>query len=130
MNTHWHLIKDDPTLSLFIDQETHVTFRSNQSLCDIDFQAFHYAKKSRSMCFTSPWHIPCGACNYCQFIKPGNVVRLPTGENLTMYHFVNCNAIDIDLLTCDFGRYYVGKTKRYFWKRIKDHVLDIKGGIT
>lgn len=72
----------------------------------------------------------CGNCDFCRYIQPGKSVHLPTGKNLTMYHFVNCDTIGIVyLLTCGCGSHYVGKTKQNFWKRIKEHVADIQIGI-
>lgn len=43
---------------------------------------------------------------------------------------MNCDTVGVVyLLTCGCGIYYVGKTKCNFWRRIKDHVSDIRCGI-
>lgn len=88
LNTHWHLLKYDLTLSLFVDSEPHVTFRHNQSLRDILVTSHCTTPSNQGPGGSRPrgtYH--CRACTYCQFTKPGKMVHLPTGEN--MYCKVN-----------------------------------------
>lgn len=42
---------------------------------------------------------------------------------------MNCDTVGVVyFMSCQCGYYYVGKTKRPFWVRIKEHINSIKNG--
>ncbi|OCT72009.1 hypothetical protein XELAEV_18034990mg [Xenopus laevis] len=42
-------------------------------------------------------------------------------------HFINCKTVEaIYIMKCQCGKEYVGKTQREFWRRILEHVGDVR----
>lgn len=51
---------------------------------------------------------------------------LPNGKLHSAVHHVNCQTVGVVyIMSCECESFYVGKTKRAFWGRIKDHVYYI-----
>lgn len=93
-------------------------YKRDQSLQDILVSSHFIPQGCRDPCGTlsrGTFQQPCGNRDFCKYILNGNSFVLPTGENLSMQHFVNCDTISIVyLLTCGCGNNYVGKTKKKF----------------
>lgn len=69
---------------------------------------------------------PCGACDICPFMSNSKEVVLPNGRTHLIKHRVTCKTIRIVYLaSCSCGCFYVGKTKRPFLKRIRDHIVPL-----
>lgn len=76
-----------------------------------------------------PLTIPCGTCTYCQYLDTRTVVTLPGGIPWRAKHHVTCNTQGVVyLLQCPCNVFYVGKTRREFWRRIYDHTYAVSMG--
>lgn len=59
------------------------------------------------------------------------MVNLPDGNTHTIRHRVTCATVGVVYLAqCQCGSYYVGKTKRSFQTRIRDHIKPLYKNIT
>lgn len=55
---------------------------------------------------------------------------LPKGKLHSVPHHVNCQAVGVVyIMFCECGSFYIGKTKRSFWRRIKDHVYYVNSNL-
>lgn len=69
---------------------------------------------------------PCGKCDVCSFLANSKDVPLPTGHVHNIKHCVTCKTIGVVYLAlCQCGCFHIGKTKRPFFKRNKDHILPL-----
>lgn len=66
---------------------------------------------------------PCRNCDVCEFIHDSREIPLPNGHTHKIKHTIMCQTVGVVYLsTCCCGCYYVGKTKRLFCIRIRDHI--------
>lgn len=72
--------------------------------------------------------LQCGKCKECPLMKKVDYF-LPNGKFHKVKQNIGCETMGIiNLLTCECGCFYIGKTKRQFRRRIGDHLGDIRGG--
>lgn len=65
----------------------------------------------------------CGHCSFCSWVSMGWRFQLPNGEMFCPHFWADCNTQGVVyLMTCKCGVFYVGKTIRQFWQRIRNHV--------
>lgn len=94
-------------INKYIKPFPEITFKRRKSIKDT-MVASHYVGNKLSQ-KDKPGTYPCGNCNYCRFLLKGDNVGLPNGTSWTPRH----------------RAFYVGKTKRPFFCRIRDHVSAI-----
>lgn len=60
----------------------------------------------------------------------GSPILLPNGDTHPIRHHISCQMRGvIYIIFCQCGAFYVGKTIRPFWKRMKDHVYYATNGL-
>lgn len=70
-----------------------------------------------------PGSYRCGRCNFCAFILEGRSVVLLDNKIWTPKYRTNCQSVvSVYLMKCSCGAFYIGKTKRPLYCRIRDHV--------
>lgn len=120
LDHHWPFLKLDPSLDKFITPQPQVTYRRVHTLRDRLVQSHFCDNPKKNHCRNRGTY-PCGSCRYCNFLmsiaKQNNLVV--NGVEIKLQHFANCNTQRVVyLLLCECGAFYVGLTKRYFWKRM------------
>ena len=121
LNQFWPLLLADDTVVKCIQKHPDITYRRAPSLRDKSVHS-HYNPPGNKM-ESSTGTFPCKKCNICEFILAGTIIPLPNGQTHSVRHRVSCQTIGVVYLAkCLCGCFYVGKTKRPFYKRIKDHV--------
>lgn len=111
----------DSTISKNIKPYPEITFKRAPSLKD-RLVTSHHVRTGIQMS-TSTGTFSCGHCDICPFICNKDVTILPNGNTHELKFRITCQKIGIvNLASCQCGCFYVGKTKRPFFKRIKDHV--------
>lgn len=120
-NKYWYLLAADQKVCKFIGSHPEITYRRSRSLVDTLVTSHHISINSIKN--KSPGTYPCGRCNFCRFIISGRSVELPNGSTWTPKHRTNCQSVgSVYLMICSCGAFYVGKTKRPLFCRIRDHV--------
>lgn len=72
----------------------------------------HYRPKNRGT-------FPCGKCEFCEWIKPNRYIILPNISTWTPQYPIDCQTVGVVyIMTFKCKAFYVGKTRRPFWKWI------------
>ena len=117
----WPLLLADNTISKYIKPYPEITFKRTPSLRDRLVQSHHTRKECETS--TIKGTFSCGNCDICRFIYTNDVTLLPNGRIHKLKFRVTCQSVGVVYLaSCQCGCFYVGKTKRPFFKRIRDHV--------
>lgn len=126
---YWPLLTADNTIKEFFKSYPEITYRHAPSMRDGLVHSHHMARGP--MDYSTVGTFPCGACDICPFILNSKNVTLPNGKTHLIKHRVTCKTIGVVYLAlCICGCFYVGKTKRPFLKRIKDHIAPLYKHLT
>lgn len=69
-------------------------------------------------------------CDFCDLLLVGPPFPLPNVRINVLQHHITCQTQGvIYIIFCQCGTFYVGKTIRPFWRRIKDHVYYATSGL-
>lgn len=121
----WPLLFADPVVSKHINPFPEITYRRVPSLKDRLVHS-HFQDTSKNKKSSHIGISPCGKCDICRYVENTSQFLLPNGQ----WHLIKFNATCqtpgiIYLAQCICGGFYVGKTKRPFYKRIRDHIKPI-----
>lgn len=124
LNRHWYLLTNDAILNKYVKNYPEITFRRAKSIRDkvtrSHFDTLNGVGESQGQT-NGTWK--CEKCDFCSWIYVNQSMYLPNGKMHTIHHFVDCQTIGIVyIMFCICGAFYIGKTKRQFWRRIKDHI--------
>lgn len=129
LQQYWPLLTADHTIKKYIQPQPQITYRRSPSLRDKVITSHHAPKPEFSSSVIGTF--PCGHCDICEFIYDVREKPLPNGQRHKIKHKVTCQTTGIVYLaTCTCGSYYVGKTKRQFCVRIRDHIKPLYKGKT
>lgn len=122
LNKHWWLLERESKFAPFISQKPCITYKKSNSFRD-DLIMSHYKGEKRKDPCTVHGTYKCQNCKYCQYIW-GREFTTPFSSIIEeCRHFVNCKTEGVVyIMLCECGAFYIGKTSRPFWKRIKEHV--------
>lgn len=130
MQRHWHLLLGDNTMCKYkyLSDRPEITFKRLGSIRDRLVRS-QYARSSRQQQDT-PGIFRCGSCDYCHLLMEGPSLTLPDGRVHKIRHHISyLNKGIIYIILCQCGAFYIGKTIRSFWKRMKDHIYYATCGI-
>ncbi|XP_040275624.1 uncharacterized protein LOC120990787 [Bufo bufo] len=129
LSRHWDILKADPDLDKVLGSYPQITFRKGRSLRDrLVNSHFQPPERTGNWLSRKPMGtFKCGSCTACGQIK--KAISFTCSSNNKEYYikdFINCLTTGVvDLAQCTCPLDYVGKTKREFRRRIRDHVNDI-----
>lgn len=126
MCKHWHILKNDDRISLFVGSYHKISYKSSTAFCDKLIRS-HFLRNTVNSCDGLPHGtFKCGFSTYCKFVRATKTLTLPKDRHFVSRHFVNCaTSAIVDLLLCPCGEFYIRKTLRLFWKRISEHIRHI-----
>lgn len=120
MNKHWHLLSSDLTLCKYIKEYPEITFKWSGSIRDRLVRSHYTRNKDKQG--DRPGVYRCGSCDYCELLLEGSPFQLPNGRIHSLKHHATCQTKGVIYITlCQCGAFYVCKTMRPLWKRMKDH---------
>lgn len=121
MQKYWYLLMGDPRVSKHLKNYPEITFRRSQSIKDRIVHS-HYDPSPISTSSNRGTR-PCHKCDFCRYIHATRTIALPNGRLYAPKFAVTCQSVGIVyLMTCGCNAFYVGKAKRPFFHRIRDHV--------
>lgn len=121
LQQHWHILSEDPILRKYVSDYPEIVFKKAPSLRD-KLTKSHFAPSQAQTTNRVGIHT-CGHCSFCPWVSTGYKFQLPNGETFCPPFWADCNTQGvIYLMTCRCGIFYVGKTIRHLWQRIRDHV--------
>lgn len=117
---YWHLLATDDVIAKYVNPYPQLTYRKSRSLKD---QLVHSHLMPRQGGSSRRGTAPCGKCEICRFLFNSAELALPNGRIYKPHFFVNFQSIGVVYyLVCVCQAFYVGKTKRSFFHRIREHV--------
>ncbi|XP_040196440.1 uncharacterized protein LOC120929221 [Rana temporaria] len=130
INHNWHFLAEDPIISKYISQRPEIVYRRCRSIKD-GLTHSHLVPDAPTLQEPEiPGTYKCGHCDVCPWIEEGDGCPLPRGGFLKSKKHANCSTIGIVYLAkCRCGAFYIGKTKRAFSRRIKDHLYYLEAGL-
>lgn len=121
LQKHWYLLMGDDNVSKNLNQYPKITFRRSRSLRD-SFVHSHYTPQI-GISNNAKGTRPCHKCNYCQYIHAAYSITLPNGCLHKPKFMATCQLFGmVYIMLCECHAFYVGKTKRPFYHRIRDDV--------
>lgn len=70
----------------------------------------------------------CGNCSCCRYLCKGQELRMGRQYHVVK-DFITCRSnFVVYVMFCECGFYYVGKTIRPLYKRIREHIYSLKSG--
>lgn len=115
-----------PYCKQIIKNVPEITFRRAPSLKDRLVQSHFEISQSLSN-QTNCGTFPCGTCDVREYVDAKTKFKLPNGRWHSIQHRVTCQKSGVIYFAqCLCGGFYIGKTKRQFFKRIQDHIKPIK----
>lgn len=125
---HWHLLSDDLILHKCIKEYPEITYKHSGSIRDRLVKS-HYTRH-QTLQREEPGILRWGSCDYCNLLIQGASFMLPNGVTHVVKHHISCQTRGvIYIILCQCGAFYVGKTIRPFWKRMKDHMYYSNNGL-
>lgn len=121
LQKYWYLLMSDETVSKHINTYLEITFKRSRSPRDKLVHSHHISQviSSREPKGTRPFH----KCSFCRYVHSAMTVALPNGHVHRPDFSVTCQSIGIFyIIQCECKAFYIGKTKRPFFYRIRDHV--------
>lgn len=127
LSRHWHVLTGDPKIAKFISPKPQITYHKARSLKHILVHGHFQPDYKTDPCKTVGTY-PCSTCDYCQYIQIGNSITI-NGITYKSRHFANCQTKGvIYFFLCSCFVFYIGKTKKCLWQRMRDHISAIKNG--
>lgn len=118
---HWHILSTDPILAKYLGPRPEIIFRCSWSIKDHLVHSQYHKSENKQQ--DQLGLLRCGTCDFCHLLIEGTIIPLPNGHTHSLWHHVSCQTRGvIYIIFCQNGAFYVGKTIRPFWRRIKDHV--------
>lgn len=125
----WPLLTADCTMRKYIKSYPESTYRRAPSTKDRLVVSHHTHKNVDSPVLTGTF--PCGRCDIWSFISDSTDIILPNRQTYSIKHRVTCKTVGVVYLAvCQCRCFYVGKTKRPFFKHIKDHITPLYKRLT
>ncbi|XP_077344465.1 uncharacterized protein LOC143988608 [Lithobates pipiens] len=125
LHKFWPLLLADPITKKHIKNFPEVTFKRVPSLKDKLVHS-HFEQPKLDTREVTSGTFPCGHCDVCCYVNSHTKLKLPNGKWHSIKHRVTCQTQGVIYLArCLCGGFYVGKTKRQFCIRIKDHIKPI-----
>lgn len=126
---YWPLLTADNTIKKFFKPYPEITYRRAPSMRDRLVHSHHMVPCPVDFIIVGTF--PCGTCDICPFIINSRDIVLPNGNVHLARHRITCKTIGVVYLAlCSCGWFYVGKTKRLFFKCIKDHIAPLYKHLT
>lgn len=126
---YWPLLMADNTIKKFLKSYPEITYRRAPSMRDMLVHSHHEIRGPLD--YSNAGTFSCSTCDFCPFIFNSKNIPLPNGRIHRLKHRVTCKTIGVVYLAlCQCGCFYVGKTKRPFLKRIKDHIAPLYKHLT
>lgn len=121
LQKHWYLLMGDPNVSKHLKDHPGITYRRSRSIRDHIVHS-HYAPLSATDTKNKGTK-PCHKCDFCRYIYASRNIILPNGQLYNPNFLATCQSIGVVYrMICECNAFYVGKTKRPFFHRIRDHV--------
>lgn len=122
LKKYWYLLMGDEKVAKHLNPYPEITFRRCRSLRDSLVHS-HYESHSAKIKETDRGSRPCHQCSYCRYILASRSLLLPNDHLFKPRFAVTCQSIGIVyIMLCECKMFYIGKTKRPFFCRIRDHV--------
>lgn len=130
LGQHWHLLSGAPLLGQIVGDRPLLTAGRSHNLKDnLVHSEYQRSTKSNWLTDLPPLRdmYPCGRCKVCKCADRTNVFASSDGKkNFKINNFINCSTMRVVyMLTCPYGKAYVGKTKRPLKDRIGKHIQSI-----
>lgn len=117
---YWHLLAMDDVISKYVNSYPQITYRKSISLKNQLVHSNLMPKLGGQSCRGTA---PCGRCEFCKFLMNSAEFVLPNGSIYKPRFFANCQSVGVVYyIVCECQAFYVGKTKRPLFHRIRDHV--------
>lgn len=108
-------------VSTYASPYPQITYRF-QSLRD-QLVHSHLTTKSEHHVRKSTGTRSCGKCNFCRYMMNVRQIMLPNGETYKPNFYADCQTISVVYyMEWECKAFYVGKTKRPFFHRVRDHM--------
>lgn len=131
---HWPLLKSDKTLCNILPDKPHFIYRRVPTLRDLIAKNVPEPPKrlTELSFFQGKGFFPCKRCYACintqqNGQKCNKFTATSTGNEHTIKDFISCRTEGVVyVLQCSCSLQYIGRTKRPMWKRIREHIQNIK----
>lgn len=130
---YWHILESDSDLSSKTNCPPIISFRRSKNLRDEQVRGRFYDKDKK---YTKNWlneYAPkgnhkCGNCSCCKQMMKGEIVHMG-GVQHVVKDLIPCRSnFLVYAIFCPCSMYYIGKTIRPVYKRIREHMYSLKSG--
>lgn len=126
LNKLWLLLSADPIAVKYIREFPEITFRRVPSLKDRLVHS-HFDNVPLPTTQINTGTDPCDQCDVCEFVDHKSQFKLPNGTWHSIKFRVTCQTPSVIYLAqCLCGGFCIGKTKRQFFKQIREHIKPIR----
>ncbi|XP_044155844.1 T-cell leukemia homeobox protein 1 isoform X1 [Bufo gargarizans] len=128
INENWDLLKGDPSLNSFSNQRPLVTFRRCHTLKDKLVKSVYSTPQEETWLRKPRGNHKCGHCSFCTLNTCSKGLEIG-GIKHVVRDFINCRtSYVVYVVFCPCKRFYIGKTIRPLFERIREHVGSIRSG--
>lgn len=132
---YWDIIKADRHLGAILPEKPRFTYRRAPTLRDrLARNVLDPPTKKNFSFFEGKGYYPCKKCYTCRHTKESKKKKLSFTSTVTtkehpIEDFISCRTGGVVyLLECPCWIQYIGRTKRELWRRLREHVQNIKKG--
>lgn len=133
---HWSILKTDTTLANILPEKLRLIYRRAPTLRDIIAKNVPNPPKRITdlTFFQGKGFYPCKRCYACintnqNGYKCQKFSSTNTGQEFEIKDFISCRTEGVVYaLQCSCSLQYIGRTKRPMWKRIREHIQNIRKG--
>lgn len=133
---HWSLLLADRQLQSILPEKPRFTYRRAPTLRDLVAKNVpDPPKRSNDLTFfQGKGFYPCRRCYACRNTnlngqKCTNFISTSTNKEYVIKDFISCRTEGVVyVLQCTCLLQYIGRTKRPLWKRIREHIQNIRSG--
>lgn len=132
---HWDILKTDRHLSTILPERPKFTYRRAPTLRDnLAKNVLDPPPKKTFSFFEGKGYYPCKKCYACRHTKEpkkkkSSFTSTVTNKDYDIEDFITCKTEGVVyLMECPCKIQYIGRTKRELWKRLREHVQNIKKG--
>lgn len=119
-SSHWHLLREDASVSKFVSSNPKLVFRRARSLSDPLVHSGISWKPPHNLDRTGMTQ--CGSCEYCPYMVEGDTLQLTMGRLWKCKQKANCNTMRVVyVILCSCNSFYICKTIRPVHKRFQEH---------
>lgn len=134
INKHWKILKTDKILKTFLPAKPKFIYRRAPSMRTRLVKAVLDPPKQIKVAPNLKGFFKCKSCLTCRTSKRGEnktttITSHSTGQEFKIRDLITCRSTHVTyLLECPCKKQYIGRTTRPLYKRIREHIKNIRKG--